>query len=313
MKIKRLKKVRKGTLLPLAITYIWLAFAIFGFAYDISNILYYKVYLSNLSSAMSLSMVNQCYYYGIGYEWVDGSKTGDDGYYKMGVFDPTTMNVIVMAHPDSRDGIMTRGDGTTIGVTSDGITVVVADIYDVYNTQKDVRDGKTRYADMDFFEELVRKQSFREEKSNTAQPPEIKTYSSGTFSSGISSGHKFLQTDGTRAAFVLDLKESKINRGYEELSAEEKKSYDYIYYNNIDYFNRFLHGRDEYNGECEIYLVGYVRLLFIDTTPFDMSGSSSIRIDTYTISQPRYLQYDTDAIRQGSTDQVGSISSSTIN
>lgn len=296
MKIKRLKKVRKGTLLPLAITYIWLAFAIFGFAYDISNILYHKVYLSNLAAAISMSMTNQCYYYGVGYQWVEPGLNGEDGYFKMGSYDPATMNVIVMPNPNSVEGIDAGSNNNVIGTTTSGITVTSANIYDVYNTQKDVRDNKTRYADENFFKELIEKQSFKDEKSKINQPTEIKTYKPSSFSSNISSGSKFLQSDGSRAAFVLDLKESKINRGYNELPDEEKKSYDYIYYDKVNYFNRFLHGRDEHNGECEIYLVGYVRLLFIDTTPFDMSGSSQIRIDTYTISQPRYLQYDTEAI-----------------
>lgn len=302
MKNKRkFLKARKGTLIPLAITYILLAFTIFGFSYDIANILYHKVYLGNLASTISMSMTNQCYYYGVGYQWVAPGLNGEDGYFKMGSYDPATMNVIVMPDPNSVEGIDAGSQNNVIGTTTSGITVTSANIYDVYNTQKDVRDGKTRYANMDFFEEIVAKQSLRDEGFGMSdimrnQPKEIKTYSPGAFTSNVSSGSKFLQSDGSRAAFVLDLKESKINRGYNELPDEEKKSYDYIYYDKVNYFNRFLHGRDEHNGECEIYLVGYVRLLFIDTTPFDMSGSSQIRIDTYTISQPRYLQYDTEAI-----------------
>lgn len=302
----KFRKARKGTLLPLAITYILLSFAIFGFAYDISNILYYKVYLENLASTASMSMTNQCYYYGVGYEWVgDDGITGDEGYFKMGVYDPSTVNVIVMPHPTkSLEGYYMRegGNGYTIGVTTSGISVTSSNIYDVYMTQKDIRDGKIRYADEDFLREILEKQSFKDDdiyksEKSKIQPREINIVK-GTFD-------KF-QIKGTteKAPFAINIDECKINRGYNEMDASERSSYDYIYYDRTDFFNRFIHGRDSYNGECEIYLVGYVKLYFTDTQPFDFTGNNSVRIDTYAISQPRYLQYDTPAANVQNNDNM---------
>lgn len=282
MAFSKFKKVyyqsKRGNFLVVTITFMWIAFAVLGYAWDLSRILYLKTYQRTLATDISLSMVNQCYY-------IPNS-----------VFNVDAQNVIVMPNPNSPAGAQIGGTNTF--VYGDTTYTVGDSVFDIYRQQiwsssgrggRDKTQEKIHYADEEYLEELLE-----------AQPENLDIIDGTTLGSVNPSntiqtanadlGHNSL--DG----YAILLDECRINRPWQELSAKEREPYLELYLmsrkNDTDYFNRFIHGRDMYNGECEIYLVGAVKLYFLHGKVFDFGSSSYIRIRESAISQPRILVYE---------------------
>lgn len=55
-------KKRKGSILIVTLFFILMSISFLGFAYDISRIMYYKMYTRNLASVVAMSIVNECGY-----------------------------------------------------------------------------------------------------------------------------------------------------------------------------------------------------------------------------------------------------------
>ncbi|QUH22019.1 hypothetical protein [Alkaliphilus sp. B6464] len=53
---------RKGSIIIVSLFFILASIALFGFAYDISRIMYFKMYTRNLASAVAISIVNETGY-----------------------------------------------------------------------------------------------------------------------------------------------------------------------------------------------------------------------------------------------------------
>lgn len=273
MTFSKFKKVyyqsKRGNFLVATITFMWIAFAVLGYAWDLSRILYLKTYQRTLATDISLSMVNQCYY-------IPNS-----------IFNVNAQNVIVIPDPNSPEGAQIDNSAT---FNIEGFKIKGVSVFDTYNSQMYV-DGKQsqdkiHYANIDYLEELLEAQP---ENLDIIDGTTLGTVnSSETIQTATSDfGNKSL--DG----YAILLDECRVNRRAQELSAKEKLPYMYILASKAgEPFNRFIHGQDQYNGECEIYLVGAVKLYFLHGKIFDFGSSSYIRIRESAISQPRILVYE---------------------
>lgn len=280
MTFSKFKKVyyrsKRGNFLIATITFLWLSFAILGFAWDLSRILYLKTYQRTLATDISLSMVNQCYYI------------------PNNIFNVDAQNVIVMPNPDSPAGAQIGGTNTFVyGDTT--YTVSGGSVFDIYRQQmwastgrggRDKTQERIHYADEEYLEELLKAQ------------PENLDIIDGTTLGNVNSAN-VIQTsnadfgENSLDGYAILIDECRINRPAQELSAKEKIPYMYMLTDSAgEPFNRFIHGQDRYNGECEIYLVGAVKLYFIHSGFFNFDSSNYIRIRESAISQPRILVYE---------------------
>lgn len=279
MAFSKFKKVyyqsKRGNFLVVTITFMWIAFAVLGYAWDLSRILYLKTYQRTLATDISLSMVNQCYY-------IPNS-----------VFNVDAQNVIVMPNPNSPAGVQIS-KGTIFDIGGTKFKIKGLSVYDIYKTQRFNKEGnptqeKVHYADKDYLKELLKEQ------------PENLDIIDGTTLGSVNSSEVIQTTNSDFGKDSLDgyailFDECRVNRTWSELSAEEREPYLYLItsedYKNGEAFNRYIHGQDQNNGECEIYLVGAVKLYFLHGKVFDFGSSSYIRIRESAISQPRILVYE---------------------
>lgn len=275
MTFSKFKKVyyqsKRGNFLIATITFLWLAFAILGFSWDLSRILYLKTYQRTLASDISLSMANQCYYI------------------PNNIFNANAQNVIVMPNPNSPAGAQIGGSNTFVyGDTT--YTVSGGSAFDIYRTQMYIDAKQTQekihYADEEYLELLLKEQ------------PENLDIIDGTTLGSVNSGETIQRSnanfgDNSLDGYAILIDECRINRPWQELSAKERIPYLYMLSDRAgEPFNRFIHGQDRYNGECEVYLVGAVKLYFIHSGFFNFDSSNYIRIRESAISQPRVLTYE---------------------
>jgi len=266
------KKYRKASFMPMMFAFCWLAFAVFGFSWDLCRILEYKTYLRSLASITSLSMTNQCYYI----------KT-------TGSYDVNAQNVVVVPErglPESE----AFGQTALIGSTGTGVNVQTQSIYTDYETnQKDVRNGQVKYAGMKYlFNELI-----------PMQPGNIVVYE------GVDENLIHFEPD---CDFMLVKNKCMVNKSYFDMSSEEQKSYDYIMRGDSEQsFNRYIHGRDKYNGEVEVDLTAVVKLMFMRGNLFNTASQDYVTIREQAISQPRILQYDTSTTTPNTNVHSGTL------